>query len=77
MSKILEKIEKLRNEYFMKWKNVPIRLDINYKLFIQLRKELLYTPFGFHRILYYNNTTSILGMNIVIDLYEGMIVTRL
>lgn len=73
---ILEQIEKLRNKYFMMWGNVPTRLDINYKLFIQLRKELLYLPFGFHRILYYKDAASILGMEIVIDKYCGMMVSR-
>lgn len=73
---ILNQIIELRNEYYEMWGNVPTTLYINYKLFIQLRKELLYTPFGYHRILYYWNTASILGMNIKIDMYHGMMVCR-
>lgn len=73
---ILKKIIELRNEYYEMWGNVPTTLFINYKLYIQLRKELLYTPWGYHRIIYFKNTASILGMNIIIDMHYGMIVIR-
>lgn len=61
---ILKYIEKLRISYYKDYGKCPTKLYIDYNIFKNLRKPLMYTPFGYHRLLYYKDSISILGMEI-------------
>jgi len=63
----LEVIENLRIKYYEIYNQVPEKVYMDIKIFNDLKKELIYSAFGYHRLLYYKDSISILGMEIIIS----------
>lgn len=59
---MLDYIEFSRISYYKEYGRIPTKLYIDYDLFKILRKEVMYLPFGYHTLLYYKNSISILGL---------------
>jgi len=64
--KVLKYVEMTRTCYYETYGRVPLKIFMDEELFKQLRKELIYTPWGYHRLLYYRNSISMLGMEIIL-----------
>ncbi len=73
MSELLKYIEKLRIEYWTKHNRIPTKLWLNWFILKRLKKELLYTGWGYHRIIYYKDSVSMLGMEILNNNYDYLI----